>query len=231
MRRFRSSREDDMTPREDDMTPNFKTGACIGGAVFVALLVMSIYMVVTPPTNGEAADESTYDRKAFKHWIDEDKDCQDSRVEVLFRDAEANSVKFKTEDECKIEEGRWRCVYTLEEFTDPSKLDIDHIIPLKNAWSSGADKWTDEQRRDFANDLANLLAVSASANRSKGAKGPDEWMPPANSCAYVRSWVQLKDKYELMMTVAEANRTYRTMVACSLVETPRAAAPAPVEED
>ena len=75
--------------------------------------------------------------------------------------------------------GKWLDPYTGQIFTNPGDLDIDHMVPLAEAHRSGADTWTAEQREDYANDLFHtdgLIAVSASANRSKGSRDPSQWL-------------------------------------------------------
>jgi len=83
--------------------------------------------------------------------------------------------------------------------TDPEKLDADHVVPLKWAWEHGASAWTDEQREAFANDSDNIVMVLAAANRSKGAKGPDDWMPPnrAYHVQYLERFDAICKKYGL----------------------------------
>jgi hypothetical protein len=67
---------------------------------------------------------------------------------------------------------------------------IDHVVPLAEAWRSGAAAWNADQRERFANDLVDpqLIAVSASSNRSKGDQDPAEWKPPRRVtwCLYSR---------------------------------------------
>ncbi|KAH0602047.1 hypothetical protein MHUMG1_00926 [Metarhizium humberi] len=103
--------------------------------------------------------------------------------------------------------GIWTSPYDGLVFTEAHKLDIDHFVPLKNAWMSGASEWTDEQREAFANDLTHpqLWAVSAHANRQKGDKGPDRWKPPLTSfyCTYAESWVDVKGYYNLTVSDSE----------------------------
>src|SRR5690606_6103914 len=122
---------------------------------------------------------STSHREFYRpKWIDADQDCQSTRIEVLTAQA-TGDIEFEDERRCNVVRGRWRCPYTGEVFHDPHELDIDHLVPLKNAWDSGASAWTEERWRQFANELEqgeHLVAVSAKANRSKGARGPDEWL-------------------------------------------------------
>jgi hypothetical protein len=139
-----------------------------------------------------------YDRSSFRHWIDADGDCQDTRVEELI-DHATGPVTFRPPKDCYIISGEWLCPYTGQAITDPKKLDIDHIIPLAHAWSHGADQWDAIRREEFANDPENLLPVLFSANRAKGAKGISDWIPPDTEFHkdYALLWVYLKMKYKL----------------------------------
>jgi hypothetical protein len=132
-------------------------------------------------------------------WIDEDGDCQNTRAEILIRDSQAK-VSF---DGCRVVSGRWSLPYSGGSTTSASHIDIDHIIPLKWAHGHGGDRWSGARKRAFANDPDNLLATSSSANRSKGAKGPDQWMPSINKCSYAQRWEGLIEKYGLVTTTGE----------------------------
>jgi len=143
-----------------------------------------------------------YNRDDWDHWIDEDRDCQDTRAEMLIRYSQ-RPVTFSSGGRCRVTGGLWDLPYTGGKVTNARQLDIDHIIPLKWAHGHGGDRWTLTQKRTFANDPENLLPVYSSANRSKGAKGPDDWMPSVNRCEYAKRWKSLIDKYELMVVHVE----------------------------
>jgi hypothetical protein len=146
-----------------------------------------------------------YDRDDWGGWIDEDGDCQNTRAEILIRDSQTQ-VSF---DGCRVVSGLWNLPYTGGSTTSASQIDIDHIIPLKWAHGHGGDRWSDARKRAFANDPDNLLATSSSANRSKGAKGPDQWMPAINRCSYAQRWDRLIEKYGLVTTTEEMVATGR----------------------
>lgn len=113
-----------------------------------------------------------YDRKDYKHWIDADGDCQNTRAEVLIEE-NTGTLTYKTSQRCTVAKGTWLGSFTGTTFTTASSLDVDHMVPLKEAHDSGAYGWTEARREEYANDLsdsAHLIAVSASANRSKGAR-------------------------------------------------------------
>ena len=140
-----------------------------------------------------------YDRDDWGGWIDEDGDCEDTRAEILIRDSQTK-VSF---DGCRVVSGLWNLPYSGGSTTSASQIDIDHIIPLKWAHGYGGDRWSGGRKRAFANDPDNLLANYYSANRSKGAKGPDEWMPAINRCRYAQRWDRLIGKYWLVTTTSE----------------------------
>ncbi len=139
-----------------------------------------------------------YKRKLYPHWVDEDRDCQNSRMETLIKE-NIGDLKFKKNKGCSVTWGKWYDPYSGKTFTKASDLDIDHIVPLKHAHQTGADSWTRKKRRAFANDPINLIPVYKSLNRQKGAKGPTRWMPPNKKfhCEYVTRWKAVKKKYGL----------------------------------
>ena len=147
-----------------------------------------------------------YLRSDYKHWIDADKDCQDTRQEVLITE----SLKKVVLDEkgCKVISGRWYYPYTDKYFTNPRDLDIDHFIPLKEVNRSGGYFWDSERKKQYANDLKNpnsLIAVYKGANRSKSDKDPSDWLPPNQNyhCQYIKIWQEIKQKWELLMDEKE----------------------------
>ena len=144
-------------------------------------------------------------------------DCMNTRHEVL---VEESLVEVElSEDGCKVVSGLWYDPYTSKTFTDSRKLDVDHLVPLKEAHQSGAAEWNDEERRDYANDLSNpghLIAVEARVNRRKGAKDVAEWLPPNESfrCAYVMAWVGVKKKWGLTVDYAEERVINEVLGSC-----------------
>ena len=142
-----------------------------------------------------------YNRDDWEHWIDADGDCEDTRAEILIRDSQ-RPVTFDSGG-CTVTGGLWPLPYMGGHATDSGEIDIDHIIPLKWAHGHGGDRWSPELKRAFANDPDNLLSVYYSANRSKGSKGPDDWMPPLDQCGYAERWERLLEKYQLIVVPGE----------------------------
>jgi hypothetical protein len=157
-----------------------------------------------------------YDRARFKLWIDANKNGCDTRAEVLIAEA---IVKPKKAAKCKLTGGKWLSSYDGIKYSDASKLDIDHLVPLAEAWRSGAWAWTDQQRMEYANDLEDewaLNAVTASVNRSKGDKDISQWLPKKNVCTYLSGWVTIKAKFELTVDIAEAKVINNYYESCGL---------------
>ncbi len=139
-------------------------------------------------------------------WADADGDCQNTRHEVLI--AEADGPLAFGAGGCTVTSGLWNDPYTGVSFTNPSDLDIDHMVPLANAYGSGGWQWTTARKREFANDLANpqtLIAVDDGANSSKGDRSPDQWLPPnaGYRCTYAIEWVSVKSAWSLTVTTSE----------------------------
>ena len=163
-------------------------------------------------------DLPSYDRDDWRHWTDEDRDCQNTRHEVLIEESRI-PVEFKDEDDCKVEAGEWFGAYTGVIVTDPTELDIDHLVPLANAHKSGGWAWSSQRKRNYANSLddpGHLIAVTSAANRMKGAKGPEDWQPAneAYRCQYALDWINVKQTWELAATIAEASALQDMLATC-----------------
>ncbi|HEV8296799.1 MAG TPA: HNH endonuclease family protein [Acidimicrobiales bacterium] len=122
---------------------------------------------------------------------------------------------------CENEGGEWHDWYRTGSpvIDDASTLDIDHMVPLRQAWQAGAWAWTDQQRSDYANDLVHpwtLTAVSASQNRAKSDSPPDAWQPPnkAARCQYAKDWIAVKADWRLTVTVAETDALRHMLETC-----------------
>lgn len=163
-------------------------------------------------TVANAGSMRGYSRARFPHWRDTGANC-DVRDTVLRRDGTAIKVSG-----CNVTGGRWTSSYDGKAFTDPSLMDVDHMVPLANAWRSGAATWTDERRGDFANDLdrPQLIAVSASSNRAKGDQDPAQWKPPRRAvwCTYAQDWVAVKYHWQLSVTAAEKEALTDMLETC-----------------
>jgi hypothetical protein len=156
----------------------------------------------------EVADERDegYDRDLFPHWRDDDGNGCDARDDVLVAQDRSGNL---TDADCDAAmTGEWVSMYDAETVTDSGDIDIDHFVPLKEAWGSGAVDWTTEDRQAYANWQENawhLIAVTASSNRSKSDQDPAEWMPVDETvwCAYIWAWVEVKTEWALSVDEAE----------------------------
>jgi hypothetical protein len=154
-----------------------------------------------------------YDRDLFPHWSSQGDGC-DTREAVLQRDGEGVEV----DADCYPTAGSWTSPYDGERWTVPSDVDIDHVVPLAEAWASGAGAWTMEEREAFANDLdrPQLLAVTDNVNQEKSDQDPAEWLPPVESyhCAYVTAWIEVKHDYQLSVDEAEKQALDEALSSC-----------------
>lgn len=146
-----------------------------------------------------------YQRSLFPLWIDADGDGCNTRNEVLIAEAVTTPAVGAG---CALSGGRWHSYYDDATWTAPSDVDIDHLVPLAEAWDSGARSWTTAQRRGYANDLGDdrdLVAVTDNVNQAKGDQDPADWLPPlaAVRCRYVQEWVAVKLRWRLTVDTAE----------------------------
>ncbi|QXJ25904.1 HNH endonuclease [Actinomadura graeca] len=153
-------------------------------------------------TVGPEGSMDGYSRTMFPHWITQSGQCN-TRETALRRDGE----NVETDAKCAAVSGTWRSPYDGATWTQASDLDIDHMVPLAQAWRSGAAAWTTERRKEFANDLTSsqLWTVTDNVNQAKGDKDPAQWLPPLASfrCMYARSWIDVKYRYGLTIDAAE----------------------------
>ncbi|MFD8339887.1 HNH endonuclease family protein [Streptomyces solisilvae] len=146
-----------------------------------------------------AEDRTGYERTAFKHWVDADADGCNTRHEVLIAEAiEPPTVSGRR----TISGGIWHSYYDNTDVAGARTLDIDHMVPLAEAWDSGASTWSAQERQDYANDLGDtrsLAAVSARENRSKADQDPNQWLPtdPGARCRYIEEWTVVKSRWGL----------------------------------
>lgn len=158
-----------------------------------------------------------YDRDKFRHWISKGDGC-DTRDRVLISEARR---KPRVSSTCSLSGGRWFSYYDGGRTRNPSSFDVDHMVPLAEAWDSGARRWNANTRKRFANDLRDkrtLVAVTASSNRSKSDRDPHDWMPrKAATCRYVREWTAVKTRWRLTVNRAEKRSLRRAARGCQNV--------------
>ncbi|MBO0914015.1 HNH endonuclease family protein [Streptomyces laculatispora] len=162
----------------------------------------------------QAEGSSTgYSRDKFPHWITQSGACNTREV-VLKRDG----TNVSQDSSCAAVRGSWYSEYDGATWTAAADLDIDHMVPLAEAWRSGAAGWTTAQRQAYANDLTRpqLIAVTDNVNQSKGDKDPAKWLPSrtAYQCTYVRAWVDVKHYYGLTVDPAEKTALQSVLNGC-----------------
>jgi hypothetical protein len=148
---------------------------------------------------GLEPQEKKYSRKDWHHWIDQDRNCLDTRGEIL-KKYSLVPVEFNKKG-CKVIQGKWDDYYHTQTHTNAAQLDIDHVVPLKNAHISGGADWSQRSKEEFANDPENLVITNRAYNRKKGAKGIDQWLPVKKeyACKYIKKWVSVKNQYGLKL--------------------------------
>jgi hypothetical protein len=209
----------------------------MSGKAFVASLLLAAGAVVglgggtaaaVPPGIPSAATAKTelaaltvapdgsmdgYDRDKFPHWHTVSGSCN-TRETVLERDGDGVAVG----DDCAPTSGSWTSPYDGDTWSQPSDVDIDHMVPLAAAWRSGASSWTTAEREAFANDLESpqLWAVTDNVNQEKGDQTPEAWKPPLESewCQYSRAYTHVKYVYELTVSSAEHGALEDMLATC-----------------
>jgi hypothetical protein len=158
---------------------------------------------------------SDYERDAFgSSWADTDGNGCNQRDDVLLRDAVPGTVTIEQQGRCghDVIAGAWIDPYTgrtlvfddLKDLSQAQAIQIDHVVALSEAWVSGADRWSDERRRLFANDLDSLLAVDGPTNASKGDTDPAGWRPRKEfQCSYAMRWIDIKTRWDLSVDSSE----------------------------
>ncbi|OFL68511.1 HNH endonuclease family protein [Brevibacterium sp. HMSC063G07] len=156
--------------------------------------------------------------KFGKAWTDTDFNGCRTRDDILTRDL----VNITRDGRCKVTSGTLVDAYTGKRIdfkrgqTTSQKVQIDHIVALHNAWITGAQQISQEQRVEFANDPLNLIAVDGATNSAKGNKDAASWLPPNKSyrCTYVGLQIRVKEKYSLWVTEPERAAMERVLNKC-----------------
>lgn len=165
-----------------------------------------------------AQPEDKYIRKLhFGRWINDpfDDTCMNTRAIVLVRDSD-NQVTFRNQKNCVVDSGKWLDPYSGKDFTSAREVQIDHMVPLKHAYVSGAWKWDYKTRCLFANYLGypnHLIPASVRENTSKGDRSPDKYLPSneAYRCQYVKDWLAIKLIWKLTMTQEEVRAIHEVV--------------------
>ncbi len=188
------------------------TGGASAGTALAALATVKV---------AAAGSLTGYTRLKFgQAWADVDHNGCDTRNDVLKRDLTRTTYRTTGGHRCVVLSGILADPYTARQihFTKASatKVQIDHVVPLADAWRTGASGWSTARRTALANDPGNLLAVDGSSNESKGDSDASEWLPPNHGyrCAYVARQVGIKAKYHLTVTPAERDAIRAVLSTC-----------------
>jgi hypothetical protein len=181
----------------------------------------------SPPSSAATASTATatptsrpaYSRDEFgTGWTDPDHNGCDARQDAI-RAATTNRT---TAGPCKITQADVYDRYTGRTYpnANPTNFDIDHVVALHDAWNSGAYTWTRARRVAFANDPADVVLTTASANRSKGDQDPSTWAPASHdgACFYARTYRAIKLRWRLHTTGPQRAAIRRTLATCTGTE-------------
>ena len=169
-------------------------------------------------------NKAKYKRTEWKHWISYETPCWTTREEVLDRQAKKGSITYLDKDDketkdkskaCSIKSGVWIDPYSKEKVEDPTKLDIDHTGALSWTAKAGGQEWDKQKKQDYANDFDHLVATTAKENRTKGDKGPSEWMPESSKCEYAKVYTHIVKKYKLNLNKADKDTLEKALNSCA----------------
>lgn len=159
--------------------------------------------------------DSQYRRDAWSHWDDVDGNGCDARQDALIAWSLVPATVNRA-GTCKVITGSWVSPYDGITTTVPGDFDVDHLVPLENAFRSGGWRWDATRRRAFANDPDELVVSSATSNRTKGSDPPDQWRPPNRDswCAYASGWLAVKVTWGLTATTSERDALGQMLDTC-----------------
>lgn len=186
-----------------------------------AFATKALDLLATLPVKGRAP-KTGYDRALFgQAWLDVDRNGCDTRNDMLKRDL--TGITFTNSVPCKVQSGTLADPYTgttisfLRGSGTSSKVQIDHVVALSDAWQRGAQQLTMEQRTAFANDPLNLQATDGPTNQKKGDGDAATWLPPNKGfrCEYVARQISVKATYSLWVTQAEHDAMARILAGCA----------------
>lgn len=184
-----------------------------GATIYTTTLRAAVRALPVAVENNVGYDRDRY----FGQWIDQNKDCQNTRHEVLIAESKV-APKYTTSKLCAVATGKWVTSFDNKTHTSATTVQIDHTVPVHEAWGSGARNWAQARRIAFYNDLGyagSLNAQTSSLNASKQASGPEKWMPPANRCQYITQWTVVKSRWSMTVDKAEKAALIRWADACA----------------
>lgn len=166
-----------------------------------------------------SAPKAGYTRKQFSDgWAKVD-ECT-VRDKILARDMTA--VRYRSQSDCTVMLGRLDDPYTgktihfVRGATTSAAVQIDHVVAISDAWQTGAQQLSKDQRQQLYNDSLELLAVDGPSNEQKGDGDAGAWLPPnvAYDCRYVARQIAVKSKYHLWTTAPEHKAMKKVLQDC-----------------
>lgn len=183
------------------------------GATYTTTLRAAARALPVAAENNVGYDRNRY----FGGWLDHDKDCQNTRAEVLVTESKS-ALSYTTTRRCTVATGRWTTTFDNKVHTSASTVQIDHTVPVAETWGSGARNWTQARRVAFYNDTGYAGALNAQTtllNQQKQAKGPEDWMPPKNQCSYLAQWITVKARWGMTADSREKAALVRLADQCA----------------
>ena len=190
-------------------------------ATMAILVLLALPALANDPLDGigiepEFTGKPCERAKNFGGWVDADRDGENTREEVLIAES---LVPVTRDSKGKVVAGLWVGPYAGFVTRIPSSLDIDHMVPLCEAFESGAHAWDKARRREFGNSLTadhHLIATWRSTNRSKNKRDPAGWLPPNRAywCTYLNDWIAIKREWALSMDQVEADTIRKGLRVC-----------------
>lgn len=181
------------------------------GATTDVLAYLKAHVIENPIDPSDPSVPKYNRRKHFGGWVHQNsnKPCFGTREDVLSRDADPSvPIEFKSPKSCIVKSGLWHDPYTGNDYTQAVDIQIDHVVPLRNAYYAGAHRWAPEKRCNYSNFIGNeihLMAVNGHENMKKGDHGPENYLPPDHvyRCEYLSNWMRIKTVWQLTVTRAE----------------------------
>ena len=155
-----------------------------------------------------SSEHGGFRNNSFGGWTTDGSGC-DTSQQVLIRDS-MTPAKVDRKS-CNVRSGRWVSAWDQSIWTDPARLVVTQLVPLQEAWQSGAWAWSDQRRNAFVNDLSDqrsLAIVTDSLDQSRADRDPAGWLPPTGGqvCRYIANWLSIKARWGLTMDSAESSR-------------------------
>lgn len=192
-----------------------------GFAAMATLVLLALPALASDPLDGiriepEFTGKPCERAKNFGSWIDADRDGENTREEVLIAESLVPAIR---DSKGKVVVGLWVGPYAGFVTRNPSSLDIDHMVPLCEAYESGAHAWEKARRKEFGNSLTaehHLIATWKSTNRSKNKRDPADWLPPNRAywCTCLTDWIAIKREWGLTMDQVEADAIRKGLYVC-----------------